>query len=164
MAIDFLKLAHLNSEARKALANLRLIEKERDRLVGDTRKLANSLKREQITLALSQLPVERLREVADIRVPVEALRRHGLVNVGDIYSRSTSFIGALSGISPTTAYELKEVVEKMAEAGVAVIGGHSIKDAEIKAGFAVTGVVDPARVTLRAGARPAMAIRCKKAP
>ena len=116
MAIDFLKLAHLNSEARKALANLRLIEKERDRLVGDTRKLADSLKREQITLALSQLPVERLREVGDIRVPVEALRRHGLVNVGDIYSRSTSFIGALSGISPTTAYELKEVVEKMADA------------------------------------------------
>ena len=77
MAIDFLKLAHLNTEARKALANLRLIEKERDRLVGDTRKLADSLKREQITLALSQLPVERLREVADIRVPVEALRRHG---------------------------------------------------------------------------------------
>ena len=59
MAIDFLKLAHLNSEARKALANLRLIEKERHRLVGDTRKLADSLKREQITLALSQLPVER---------------------------------------------------------------------------------------------------------
>ena len=45
MAIDFLKLAHLNTEARKALANLQLIEKERDRLVGDTRKLADSLKR-----------------------------------------------------------------------------------------------------------------------
>ena len=46
MATDFLKLAHLNTEARKALANLQLIEKERDRLVGDTRKLADSLKRE----------------------------------------------------------------------------------------------------------------------
>jgi AhpD family alkylhydroperoxidase len=42
----------------------------------------------------------------------------------------------------------------MAEAGVAVIGGHSIKDPEIKAGFAVTGLIDPSHLTLRAGARP----------
>jgi hypothetical protein len=53
MAMDFQHLAHLNSEARKALANLRLIEKERDRLIGDTRKLADSLKREQIVLDTS---------------------------------------------------------------------------------------------------------------
>ena len=52
MAMDFQHLAHLNTEARKALANLRLIEKERDRLIGDTRKLADSLKREQIAIAL----------------------------------------------------------------------------------------------------------------
>ena len=31
------------------------------------------------------------------------------------------------------------------EAGVAVLGGHTIKDAEPKYGMAVTGVVDPAR-------------------
>jgi selenide,water dikinase len=49
---------------------------------------------------------------------------------------------------------LRGGVEKMAEAGVAVIGGHSIKDPEIKAGFAVTGVVDPRHLMLRAGARP----------
>jgi selenide,water dikinase len=49
---------------------------------------------------------------------------------------------------------LRGGIDKMAEAGVAVIGGHSIKDNEIKAGFAVTGVVDPSRITLRAGARP----------
>jgi len=32
----------------------------------------------------------------------------------------------------------------LAEAGVALIGGHSIKDDEIKLGFAITGVIDPA--------------------
>ena len=42
----------------------------------------------------------------------------------------------------------------MAEAGVAVIGGHSINDPEIKAGFAVTGVVDPERIVTNAAARP----------
>ena len=35
-------------------------------------------------------------------------------------------------------------METLAEAGVALVGGHSIKDEEIKLGFAVTGVIDPA--------------------
>ena len=72
MAMDFQHLAHLNSEARKALANLRLIENERDRLIGDTRKLAESLKREQIAVALGQLPIEGLRDVAEILGKVTA--------------------------------------------------------------------------------------------
>jgi selenide, water dikinase len=38
-------------------------------------------------------------------------------------------------------------------AGVAVIGGHTIKDAEPKYGMAVTGIVDPQRIVTNAGAR-----------
>ncbi|MCX8108390.1 MAG: selenide, water dikinase SelD, partial [Verrucomicrobiae bacterium] len=34
-------------------------------------------------------------------------------------------------------------METLGEAGVALIGGHSIKDDEIKLGFAITGLVDP---------------------
>ena len=49
---------------------------------------------------------------------------------------------------------LRGGIDKMAEAGVAVIGGHSINDPEIKAGFAVTGVVHPERIVTNAGARP----------
>jgi selenide,water dikinase len=45
-------------------------------------------------------------------------------------------------------------LDKMAEAGVAVIGGHSIKENEIKAGFAVTGLIDPRRIATNAAARP----------
>ena len=41
-----------------------------------------------------------------------------------------------------------------AEAGVAIIGGHTIKDAEPKYGMAVTGTVHPAHVVTNAGARP----------
>lgn len=40
------------------------------------------------------------------------------------------------------------------EAGVTVIGGHSIDDPEPKYGLAVTGVVDPDRVVALRGARP----------
>jgi selenide,water dikinase len=49
---------------------------------------------------------------------------------------------------------LRGGIDKMAEAGVPVIGGHSIKDDQIKAGFAVTGVVDPARMMTNAAAQP----------
>lgn len=35
-------------------------------------------------------------------------------------------------------------MEKFAEAGVALVGGHSVKDEEIKLGFAITGVIYPA--------------------
>jgi selenide, water dikinase len=39
---------------------------------------------------------------------------------------------------------LAGAMETLAEAGVALVGGHSIKDEEIKLGFAITGVIDPA--------------------
>jgi len=45
-------------------------------------------------------------------------------------------------------------IDKMNEAGAAVIGGHSINDSEIKAGFAVTGTIDKNRIVTNAGARP----------
>jgi selenide, water dikinase len=43
-------------------------------------------------------------------------------------------------------------------AGVAVIGGHTIKDAEPKYGMAVTGIVDPTRVVTNANAQPGDAL------
>src|SRR5580692_6950068 len=42
---------------------------------------------------------------------------------------------------------------KMAEAGCVVVGGHSVKDQEIKFGYAVTGVIDPDHVLTNAGAQ-----------
>ena len=44
--------------------------------------------------------------------------------------------------------------EKLHEADVALLGGHTVQDAEIKFGYAVTGEVDPARILTNAGARP----------
>jgi selenide,water dikinase len=49
---------------------------------------------------------------------------------------------------------LRGGAEKLAEAGVALVGGHSVTDPEPKYGLAVTGLVDPARVVTNAGARP----------
>ena len=44
-------------------------------------------------------------------------------------------------------------LDKLREAGVALLGGHTVQDTEIKFGYAVTGEVDPARVLANAGAR-----------
>jgi selenide, water dikinase len=44
--------------------------------------------------------------------------------------------------------------EKAAEAGVAIVGGHSVADEEVKYGMAVTGIIDPRRIIRNVGARP----------
>jgi selenide,water dikinase len=49
---------------------------------------------------------------------------------------------------------LTAAAEVMAIAGVTIVGGHSIDDAEPKVGFAVTGTVHPDRVLRNSGGRP----------
>jgi selenide,water dikinase len=44
-------------------------------------------------------------------------------------------------------------LSKMIEASCTVVGGHSIRDPEIKFGYAVTGTIDPRRVLVNTGAR-----------
>jgi selenide,water dikinase len=48
--------------------------------------------------------------------------------------------------------------DKLREAGVALLGGHTVQDEEIKFGYAVTGAIDPARILTNAGARPGDAL------
>jgi len=45
-------------------------------------------------------------------------------------------------------------LEALREAGVALLGGHTVQDQEIKFGYAVTGDVHPARFWTNGGARP----------
>ncbi len=44
--------------------------------------------------------------------------------------------------------------EKLGEAGAALLGGHSVRDPELKFGLAVVGEADPRRLLTNAGARP----------
>jgi selenide,water dikinase len=44
-------------------------------------------------------------------------------------------------------------LSKMMEAGCTVIGGHSVRDPEIKFGYAVTGLIHPERILANAGAQ-----------
>lgn len=84
--------------------------------------------------------------------------------LSDLYAMGARPITALAlvchplkalGIGPLKAM-LAGGLEALAEAGCALLGGHSIEDPEPKLGYAVTGLVDPARVwrnnTLEPGA------------
>jgi len=83
-------------------------------------------------------------------------------SVSDVYAMGGTPLTALSIVGFPARTIPDEVlfqilaggIDKMKEAGCAVVGGHSINDAEIKAGFAVTGVIDKNKVVTNAGARP----------
>lgn len=82
-------------------------------------------------------------------------------SVSDVYAMGGVPLTALSIIGfpareiPDAALTeiLRGGIDKMKEAGVSIIGGHSINDSEIKAGFAVTGVIDRHKVVTNAGAQ-----------
>ena len=54
-------------------------------------------------------------------------------------------------------------LSKMIEAGCTVIGGHSIRDDEIKFGYSVTGLIHPKKILTNAGAKPGDALIFTKA-
>ena len=54
-------------------------------------------------------------------------------------------------------------LDKLREAEVVLLGGHTVQDTEIKFGYAVTGDVDPARVLANGGAQPGDVLLLTKA-
>jgi selenide,water dikinase len=83
-------------------------------------------------------------------------------SVSDIYAMGGKPLTALSivsfpieKLSPRIMNKmLQGGIDKLKEAGTVVIGGHSIKDNEIKFGFAVTGIIDPRKMITNDKARP----------
>jgi selenide,water dikinase len=82
-------------------------------------------------------------------------------SVSDIYAMGGRPLTALaiaafpeSGLDPGTIREIfRGGFDKLREAGVSLLGGHTVRDKEIKFGYAVTGSIDPARILANAGAR-----------
>ena len=85
--------------------------------------------------------------------------------LSDVYAMGGKPISALSILAFPANGDLDELTEiltggaeKINEAGSVLLGGHSIKDDEIKFGYAVTGTIHPERVKTNAGARPGDAL------
>ena len=83
-------------------------------------------------------------------------------SVSDIYAMGGRPLTALSIIGfpiETLSHKVMNKIlwgglDKMREAGVVILGGHSIKDKEIKFGFAVTGLIHPSAIVTNSGAKP----------
>jgi selenophosphate synthase (EC 2.7.9.3) len=82
--------------------------------------------------------------------------------LSDIYAMGAKPLTALNivafPISKLDKSILSEILrgaqDKLDEAGVALVGGHSIDDQEPKFGLAVTGIIHPDQVKANAGAKP----------
>ena len=82
-------------------------------------------------------------------------------SLSDVYAMGATPTVALSIICfPSETGDLnvlREIVRggaaKLKEAGVHLLGGHSVRDPEIKFGYAVTGEIDPRRIVAIEGAR-----------
>ncbi len=83
-------------------------------------------------------------------------------SLSDIYAMGAKPLFALSVVGfPSNRLPLsvlKEILrgaqEKAAEAGIAIVGGHTVDDTEPKYGLAVTGIVHPDRVLRNSTAKP----------
>ena len=91
-------------------------------------------------------------------------------SLSDVYAMGGRPISALSivGFPPNGNPDVLEQIirgglSKMDEAGCSVVGGHSIRDDELKFGYAVTGVIHPQRVWRNVGALPGDALIFTKA-
>jgi selenide,water dikinase len=81
--------------------------------------------------------------------------------LSDVYAMGGKPISALSILAWPAQGDLDELTEilrggaeKIHEADCALLGGHSIKDDEVKFGYAVTGLIHPDAIKTNAGARP----------
>ncbi|MFH1755470.1 MAG: selenide, water dikinase SelD [Candidatus Latescibacterota bacterium] len=83
-------------------------------------------------------------------------------SLSDIYAMGArplfalNIVGFPSGRLPMSVLEtiLRGALDKAAEAGISVIGGHTVEDTEPKFGLAVTGVIDPSRLLRNNTAQP----------
>ncbi|MFN0140147.1 MAG: selenide, water dikinase SelD, partial [Pyrinomonadaceae bacterium] len=104
-----------------------------------------------------------LVQTVDFFTPVaddpEIYGRVAAINsLNDVYAMGGTPISALSIVCYPQKGEwdiLGQILlggqKAMNEAGVVVIGGHSVDDQEMKFGYAVTGVIDPKNVVTNAG-------------
>ena len=90
-------------------------------------------------------------------------------SLSDVYAMGGRPVSALTIVAfpasaPPEILEqiLRGGLSKMSEANCTVVGGHSIRDDELKFGYAVTGVIHPGRIWKNVGARPGDALLLTK--
>ena len=90
--------------------------------------------------------------------------------LSDVYAMGGKPVSALALVCFPEKQELSTLeqiltggLNKMTEAACTVVGGHSIRDAEIKFGYSVTGTIDPRHVITNSGAQAGDSLLLTKA-
>ena len=104
------------------------------------------------------------RPLLTTRLPSARLRAAN--SLSDIYAMGGKPVTAMNIVSfPLNKFDigvLKDILrgglEKLKEADVVLVGGHSIDDPELKYGLSVTGIIHPQKVLAKQGARSAMSL------
>ena len=90
-------------------------------------------------------------------------------SLSDVYAMGGDPKTALSIVGfPTSGLDfsilgdiMRGGLDKLNEAGVALLGGHSVRDDEIKFGYAVTGIVEKKNIKQNSGAREGNRLRVR---
>jgi selenide, water dikinase len=94
--------------------------------------------------------------------PYDYGRISALNSINDVWAMAGTPITALaitcfpkSGVDPAILTQImRGGIETLNKYGVTLIGGHSVDNAQIMFGYAVTGVIDPNKVAKNSGAQP----------
>jgi selenide,water dikinase len=90
--------------------------------------------------------------------------------LSDVYAMGGRPLTALAIAGfPKTGLEASDIeaifrggLDTLRDAGVVLLGGHTVQDSELKFGYAVTGAVDPSRMLTNRGAQPGDALLLTK--
>jgi len=81
--------------------------------------------------------------------------------LSDLYAMGAQPLTALSILCAPAGGDLAILsdilqggIDKLTEAGVTLVGGHTVTDIELKCGFAVTGTINPAKIITNSNAQP----------
>lgn len=83
-------------------------------------------------------------------------------SISDVYAMGGTPVCALNIMGfPQDLFDLQVMIDillgaydKAKEAGISIVGGHTIKDKELKYGLSVTGKIHPDKIITNAGAKP----------
>lgn len=100
-------------QAQKVAAELDAIAKLDESLAAQTKGSLNKAKESLVLQKLADLPVDNMKDAADVTLRIETLRKFGMNNVAAVYHSSVGQLERISGISEEAARELKFIADQM---------------------------------------------------
>jgi len=116
MAIDFNRIREVLARSRQIVGDIAPIAEREDELVRSAQQSVDRSKESMVLQELAKLPVDKLRDASDSTIRIETLKKFGFTNMAAIYHAPESQLRSISGISDSSAHEIKDVARQMHKA------------------------------------------------